>query len=56
MYLAPNVRYQYFLTPLTASINSIDLSREVTKGAVGMKFDEATLNTLAIILQLGFVL
>ncbi len=56
LYLAPNLRYQYFLNPLTTGISSSDLSREFTRGEVPMTFGEVSLNTLAIILQLGFAL
>ncbi len=56
IYLAPNVRYQLFLTPLTESFTSLDNSRWESEGMVPMSFDKASLNTLAIILQLGFAL
>lgn len=57
MYLAPNVRYQYFISPFTTdSYTSLDNSRSQSEGQVPITFDKATLNTLAFVLQLGFTL
>lgn len=54
IYVAPNVRYQYFLTKLTTGFSSLDGSRLFTQGSTQIDFDKASLNHLAIILQLGF--
>lgn len=54
IYVAPNVRYQYFLTKLTTGFSPLDGSRLFTQGSTQIDFDKASLNHLAIILQLGF--
>lgn len=56
VYLAPNIRYQYFFTQLTSGYNSQDISHIYTVGEVPMTFSPAKLNSLALIVQLGFSL
>lgn len=56
VYLAPNIRYQYFFTQLTAGYNSQDISHFYSQGEVPMTFSPAKLNSLALIVQLGFSL
>lgn len=54
VYIAPNLRYQYFFTPLTDSYQSLDNSRFYTIGTIPITYNKATLNSLALIVQLGF--
>ncbi|MCO6465286.1 MAG: outer membrane beta-barrel protein [Bradyrhizobiaceae bacterium] len=56
IYLAPNLRYQYYVTPFTDEYSAFDYSRIYSVGPVPMTFGKATLNTLALVVQLGFSL
>ena len=56
VYLAPNVRYQYFFTEQNPEYMGVDLSHAFSAGPVNSSYGASSLNTLAIILQLGFEL
>jgi hypothetical protein len=56
IYLAPNLRYQYMITELNSGFTATDLSQPYTQGTASIQYDKASLNSLALILQLGFTL
>ena len=56
VFIAPNIRYQYFFTNLTSGYNGNDISKSFSLGEVPMTFSPAKLNSLALIVQLGFSL
>lgn len=56
VFIAPNIRYQYFFTNLTSGYDGNDISKSFSLGEVPMTFDPAKLNSLALIVQLGFSL
>ncbi|HCN05144.1 MAG TPA: hypothetical protein DIS79_05940 [Bacteroidetes bacterium] len=53
VYLAPNIRYQLMLTPLTAEFQASDIGSATSQGVDRMTFGEASLNSLVAVLQLG---
>lgn len=53
VYLAPNVRFQVMLTPLTAEFQASDISSPETQGIDRVTYGEASLNSLVAVLQLG---
>lgn len=53
VYLAPNARYQLMLTELTTEYRAPDISQVNTQGSSNIVFGKGSLNTLAVVLQLG---
>jgi len=56
IYLAPNLRYQYMFTPMNGEFAAVDLSQPFSQSTAALTYDPSTLNTLALIIQLGFSL
>ncbi|MBI2794159.1 MAG: autotransporter outer membrane beta-barrel domain-containing protein [Ignavibacteria bacterium] len=56
IYLAPNLRYQWMITELNSGFTASDNSQPASQTAAKLQYDKASLNSLALILQLGFTL
>lgn len=56
IYLAPNLRYQLMITELNSGFTATDISQTSSQSAATLQYDKASLNSLALILQLGFTL
>ena len=56
MFLAPNARYQYMITELNTNFSAVDVSQPFTQNFSTLAYDKGALNSLAFVLQLGFIL
>lgn len=56
IFLAPNLRYQLMLTELNSGFTAQDYSQPSSQSTATLQYDKASLNSLALVLQLGFTL